>query len=219
MQGARSIRGIRTLTRSYQALQGLRKAPIGLLLLLGGVLTPVAEWSQAWDRIHNLLVLVPILALYWLIDRYYRREYGYVQYSRVEVLGNTKLILKGAASVIGALGGIVAALWVDLFVSPLVSVTGMFVAACLLLSCVLGWRETGRFGVHYAVMAVLLAATSLLPMAGLVPTEGYVTTVLPPVLGTILLIGGILDHMTLRRSLPLMPEAPEEPRESRGRVF
>jgi uncharacterized membrane protein len=111
---------IRFLTINFSNLQGLKAVPLGLLLLA------VVLWANSLSYpARNFLVPVTAalgaVALYALIERYYRRHYGKVERTarqiRLEVI-------------IGIIGGILglAAVLVDLTRSLSVSLVGLVFA-------------------------------------------------------------------------------------------
>jgi hypothetical protein len=80
------------------------------------------------------------------------------------------------------------------------SLTGLVLAVFLFAT----WWITGRFRSHYLVMGALLAGVSLLPLFGALPGDDpYVP---PIVISLTFIVGGVIDHLLLVRSLKPLPK-------------
>ena len=67
-------------------------------------------------------------------------------------------------------------------------------------------RSTGGGRGHYVVASVVFAALTLLPVVGLTARGAESLNVLFTFLGATYVIGGVLDHLELRRLLPGIPD-------------
>lgn len=177
---------IRYITRNLDSLQGLRMVPFGLFLLAAGF-----GWlGDQGDFTLSLPAFVLTLFLYWLLGRYYARKFGRVKPLRAELVKNTLLSL----AVILLMW---VASWLDYWLNPPVSIFGLTLAVLLFAWW---WLDEQRIRFHYALMAGLVALISLLPLIGI--GEGW--QIIEPMgslfhllIGGIVLIGGILDHLIL----------------------
>lgn len=177
-------------TRNFDALQGLKLVPFGVFFLAMG-----ADWlGEQGDLSLSLPAFALTLLAYWLISRYYARHFG-------------RVIPEGSAKIQNFLLplGVALILWsaaaVDYWIRLPVSVFGLVLALALLGL----WGLQGRrVRIHYAIMAGLIALISLAPLIGV--GEGW-SIIQPPgslynlIIGAILVIGGILDHMVLVNGL------------------
>ena len=66
------------------------------------------------------------------------------------------------------------------------------------------WVERHRLTVHWAVLAVLAVGVCLLPVFGVFSGEAFPLIMVP--LGAILLLGALLDHLLLVRTLGPVPK-------------
>lgn len=183
------------ITHNYQYLQGLKMAPVGLLFILTGATS--ARWlpvPTGWPFLALLLVaLVASILFYRFIGAYYDRTFGHVQPA-----GNNGLPMLVAAAVLIAV--ILAAIAVDIYVRPSVSVAGLALAALMFGYY---WPRR-RFAAHYLVMSGVIALVSLLPFTGLFPNSRdfeVQNNLLQILLGSIYLFGGIFDHLVLVRTM------------------
>lgn len=176
---------IRYTTRNFESLQGLKMVPFGLFFMVMG-----AGWLGEQGNLSLSLpaFLLTILA-YWLIGRYYDRNYGRVNSERTSLANKILFPL------------VVLGLWfttaLDYWLRLPVSIFGLTLAVVLF-----GWwwLQEQRMRTHYAIMAGLIALISLAPLVGI--GEGW-SIIQPPetlfhlLVGVILLVGGILDHLIL----------------------
>lgn len=182
---------IRYITRNFDALQGLKMIPFGLYFLATG-----AGWlGEQGDLSLSLPAFALTILAYWLISRYYARNFGRVNSESSSLVHNFFLPL-----------AVILILWVaaavDYWMRLPISIFGLTLAAILF-----GWwwLQEQRTRKHYAVMAGLIALISLAPLSGI--GEGW-SIIQPPgtlfdlLLGVIFVIGGILDHVILINNLP-----------------
>ena len=181
---------IRYITRNFDTLQGLKMVPFGLYFLATG-----AGWlGEQGDLSLSLPAFALTILAYWLISRYYTRNFGRVYPERSNIVNNILLPLV-----------VILILWiaaaVDYWMRLPVSIFGLTLAITLF-----GWwwLQDQRTRVHYAVMSGLIALISLAPLSGI--GEGW-SIIQPPrtlfnlLVGVIFVIGGILDHLILVNSL------------------
>lgn len=207
----RDLERIRYVAANYGRLQGLRKVPLGLVILsLVALLLVALAWPVEEDLIvpvgYAVLVLAAILAvflgaflLYFRISGYYERRYGLVRqrFSRVPL---RRKALYWMMFVAVALGGSLALL---------------LLGAAMLAAY---WPER-RFRAHYVVMAALIVGIGLAHMvcvvvyltngAWLWPVgefAGLARNYAWTALGLYFLVGGVLDHQLLVRSMKDLPE-------------
>lgn len=197
MSNMENLERIRLITRHYDQLQGLRQAPFGLMFLVMAVWKGGWwPWFEKWQPLSGLAVVGLALVASWLVGQYYARTFGRVQRQnenkRLEIVISV-IFLAGLY-----LGGIAEYEW-----QWPVSGTGLFTAVVL----VAYFFMTGSFRFHYLVLAALMAAVSLLPLLRLLPPEqvylfGPEGAVGVALFGLIWLVGGLVDHWLLVRSLP-----------------
>ena len=165
--------------------------PWGLWLLLGAGWW---HWYEIWRPISWLLALIPVLLMFWLIDAYYKRTFGRVDAgptSQAQLMG---LVFLGAAMFVTG--------FIDGKVHPSVSIFGLTVAVMVF---VYFWMTIGlKF--HRVTMAIAIAASSFLPLSGLVSYEQFSGTILPIVLGVSFVFIGVVDHLLLVRAMKPLPE-------------
>src|SRR5262245_9237469 len=183
---------IRNVTDHYFFWQGLRFVPMGAALLV------VAwRWSAWWPlgTLQGDFVMYGALGLaVWvsiLIGRYYRRSFGDVR--ATQGAHATRSVLKWLL-VYPVLS---TSLVVDVLLKPSVLVSGPVWG----LGTLAYWWSTGRGRPHYLVAAGILTAFGLLPLLGALSSGAPGITAFFAVLGTVYMVGGVLDHFELRRLL------------------
>lgn len=193
----------------FNQLLGLKVVPFGILLLL---LAP-AEWvlpetreallhtrPSPWLRVSVLVIAIGLplaIAGYWLISRWYQRNYGRVEQTRRQrTLGR----VMAAATVLLILvpTNLEETLWISGGQSLPVNVACFTVAAVLLAY----WWLLGRFLTHYVVIAAIALALGVLSLAGLPPAE-FIWHLRESTLflGLAAIAGGVLDHRALAARL------------------
>jgi len=188
---------IRSMTDNYFFWQGLRLVPMGAALMV------VAwRWSAWWPLTGPTSDVVTYAALalaVWgsvVVGRYYRRSFGDVR------------AMPGAHARRNALKWLivypllVASMVVDGLLKPPLFVTGPVWGAGTLAY----WWSTGRGRPHYVVASGILGAFGLLPLFGVFAPGTAGLAPFFAVLGAIYMVGGVLDHLELRRLLrPVVP--------------
>ena len=72
-------------------------------------------------------------------------------------------------------------------------------------------RKLRRFAAHYLVMGEVIAGCGLLPLFGVLSADPReVTYLLPLLAGMYLIVGGVLDHLLLVRTMKSWPEENDE---------
>jgi MFS family permease len=179
---------IRYVTQNYSNLQGLRLIPLGLWLLIVGLVT--IEFA--------IPLLLAAWVLTWLIGVYYNRSFGKV---RSLTSPSWKSYLVGLL----ALAALIAAAVADRYLKLPVNLLGLTMATGLFLT----WLQPAyRPRLHYLVVAVLVAAVSLLQLFGIPAANSTFYPVLAGSVGILLviLIGGLFDHLLLVRAFKALPE-------------
>lgn len=87
------------------------------------------------------------------------------------------------------------------------SASGLVIAGGLMVY----YWQNGRYRPHYLIMAVLMALVSLLPLTGALAIEQVQFFGPDAVIGAFLfalicIVGGLVDHWLLVRTLPIYPE-------------
>lgn len=193
------IQRARYVAGRYRDLQGLRIVPwsavFGLWALGESGLHLGAWWSWALG-----ISIVVAIALTSTLGTYYRRAFGSVE-PRPRGWQSWATVAAAAAAVM-VLRGIEAGGWGW----SAVSLTGLG-AALLLTAAYWGWRRHAR---HHLAYAAVLAAVSVAPLGAVVPVDGmHPLSSAPGVSAAVagfFLVGGVGDHLLLRRTLRRGPE-------------
>ena len=193
------LKRIRSVTGSYGELQGLRKLPVALFVLVVSLIYFV--WDPAPGNLDGLILIVPgVAAAWWLsrrIGRYYDAAFGQVQ----PIPRSRRDRIEAIVLALLAYG----AFCLDTMALVPVSVLGMAMAVTMLYE----WWKAGRFRTHYLVAAALFVVVALLPSIGVLSDvlirRGGAWFILV-LLGAIGVIVAILDHLLLARTLKPLPE-------------
>ncbi len=187
---------VHSVTSNFFFWQGLRWVPMGVALMV--LSASYAAWwplDRRWSDVALIGALGGALALSSVLGRYYARAYGSVRGDPHAHAARSRakwLIVYPAMCI---------ALLVDGIFAPELFVTGVTWGAAVLLY----WWSTGRGRVHYVGAALLLASTSIWPMLGLARPGLPMINAFMGVVGAIYVVGGVLDHLELRRVLPPAP--------------
>jgi hypothetical protein len=193
------LKRVQYVTAYYSALQGLKLVPFGLLFLLFAA--QAGGWNglgRQGDCTLTLPLLLVVIALYFVIGRYYDRTFGRVQYMR-----------KGAGdlAVIAFVAVFVGAIVAEIIWKPSVSLIGLVMA----MGFIGGGVSSRRW--YYIVLGSLTAGVSLLPIWLSGPFAGrYVGSfsfTFNFTLGLTYLVGGLVDHYLLLRAFKAAPSADE----------
>ncbi|MCC6189516.1 MAG: hypothetical protein IT318_10795 [Anaerolineales bacterium] len=184
------LQRVRFVTGQFYYLQGLRIVPIGLYL----VLLATGWLGRQGDCTLQLPALLLALALYFVAGRYYERRFGRVQRQSQRaaeaLLVLVALIVFLAANAIDAVGQL-----------P-VSLTGLGMASFLFAVYAV---HGSRYRQHYAILGVGMLVLSLLPLAWK-QTGLSLDRVLLGAFGLAYVVGGVLDHLLLTRTLKPLPD-------------
>ena len=207
----RDLERIRYVAANYEHLQGLRKVPLGIFLL---VLAAVIVLSWFWSEIGGRMVPSPyvvglVAAIFVLfiagivlphfISIHYERRYGTVQ--RFRPVARKRMVLYVTMVLALILGGTLPllAMGVAMMVAywPERRFQGHYV--------VIGAVAVGVFLAYAASIAVYLATNG-----GSWPTggTGFVLPSVSPVIfvAAYLIVGGVLDYLLLVRTMKTAPE-------------
>lgn len=184
---------IRGVTANYFFWQGLRLVPGGLILVIGGLL-----WSDWWPFtgwVEDALlvgVLLAALSVSLAIGRYYQRVFGQVQ------------VIPGHRARRDAIKWLVfyPAMFASLLIDALTRIPFLISGIIWGAAIVAFWWSTGRGRYHYLVAASVLVVLTFLPTLGMVARGTPMLSLFFIVLGGIYIVGGVLDHLELRRLLP-----------------
>jgi hypothetical protein len=197
--GVQGLRQVQYITTNYAGLQGLKMVPLGLWLWLWAVgEAGWWPWRNDCNPLLNLLTLPMALALWLIVGAYYTRAFGRVRPTSHR-MGRT--LFTGAMVLVVSFPWLLISGYADAALQPPVSVLGLTAAGLLAL-----WCSTGRLHRQYLVAAALIAVVSLLPLLGIISRDQLFGGVLCATLGTVLVVGGVLDHLRLARSLKPLPK-------------
>lgn len=185
-----SLQRIENVTANFFFWQGLRFAPLGLALLIGIVVS--AQFADA--RAIRLLVLMSSVVAGVLLSssagRWYTRTYGRVRTAPERTFRRDRLKWNLVYPLM------LASLLIDAWWKGPLFISGPVWAAAI----VAYRNSTGGGRVHYLFIAGTLSATLFLP-AILDPGKASLIFFFA-LLGGAYTIGGILDHLELRRIMP-----------------
>lgn len=188
-----SLREIEQVTRHFSTFQGLKVVPLGLIML--GYTAGHAGWwtvlAPGSESSLGLLLWVGAAVAYYALQRYYRHQFGRVR--RAD--GDRYRDLFVFVAFLFAIAG-VGTLWhrYEWAIDPTGFVfAGLFVWAYL----------QAPLRRHYLVAASLIAAVTLLPLVG-VPLRA-VGTIMWGTMAVAFIVGGVLDHLLLVRTLGPRP--------------
>lgn len=186
------LQRIQYVTSHYQEIQGLRIIPFGIWLILvalgqaSGFVPTTEPKLDAAILFTYLLGGFLVLALYGLIGTFYERTYGSVQ----PLLQSRTRALSGCLSGAGFLG--------VLYIGMMVGQRQLATEVAILLSFLLiyaTWRSHW-YRKDYVVLAALLIGAHIFP---------FRTNVMA-LNGIVVVVGGLLDHFLLVRTLKHVPE-------------
>lgn len=195
------LQQIAWVTRNYDHLQGLRQLPFGLMFLFIAIdKAGWWPWFSIWQPLSGLAVLGLCAAAYWWIGRYYAHTLG-----QVEPLPGHGRRMGLAAAIFLVLFYIAGT--VEIARNWPISASGLVIAGGLMVY----YWQNGRYRPHYLILAVLMALVSLLPLTGALPPEQVHFFGPDAVIGAFLfalicIVGGLVDHWLLVRTLPIYPE-------------
>ena len=182
---------IRFVTANYHQLQGLRLVPLGLLLVLlgmldNGLLPPAFGAARARYLTWIGLAFTLLVALTVLAPLIYRLRYGSVD-----------PVARGwrNAWITAAVAGVLVLGRLDTLVQWPVRTSLFLVSASLFITV---WHD-GRMRAHYLGPAVAWLAVSFLPTLNMSPAATRLTVL--GLGGLTLIVCGIGDHLLVTRTL------------------
>jgi hypothetical protein len=184
---------IRSVTANYFFWQGLRLVPVGLILVTAGLL-----WTDWWpltgwvEDVVMVAVLLAALGVSVAVGRYYQRVFGHV--ADIPRLHTRRNAIKWLVFY----PAMIASLLIDALTQIPFLISGPIWGAAIFAF----WWSTGRGRNHYLVAASLLVALAFLPTLGMVAGGRPTLSLFFIVVGGIYVVGGLLDHLELRRLLP-----------------
>ncbi len=191
---------IRLITKSYYSLQGLRWAPLGLLLALMPWIGSLPDHLPIY--ICYCLAIATFLfcgSWMWLAGRYYRRRFGRVESKPQSGWAYIFGLAYGAGYFLCTLA--------DDKNSP-VSFVALFWAFCLVIQAVaIGGIPVRRY--YYSIAAVCVTILALMPSTGWIAANQLLSASHPSgmvFVGLVLTAVSLLDHFQLVR----MFEHPKE---------
>ena len=201
---------IRYVAANYEHLQGLRKVPLGIFLLLTvSAAWLVVSWTSTNVRIPEMYVLTSLALMFLLfiasiasphfVSTNYERRYGTVQHYR-SIPRRRKLL--HATMVLAILVG---------------GSLPMLVMGIAMLAAY--WPDR-RFQKHYVVVGTLAVCVALAHIASTFvwfatgdwiwitggPMSGLPRMFAATVVACYLILGGVLDHLLLVRTMKTVPE-------------
>jgi hypothetical protein len=202
---------IRFIATNYVNLQGLRNVPIGIVILLGALLTNGRGLAGAplwtlrlaevvkYSAVLGVMMIGTIVSII-LIDRYYLHHFGKVKRTPESSRFEWLIQITGSILLLGAL-------WVDMTFRLPVSFIGLVFAAALLAEYLRStWLVGGRFLIYYPLGASFIAFVSVLPLFGISKwwqAIGLVNELvgIEIVVGAFCVLAGVWGHLFLVRSL------------------
>lgn len=198
MRVAPDLERVHSITSNFFFWQGLRWVPLGVaLMLLSASYSPWWPLDPRWNDPFLLGLALAAFAASAALGSYYSRAYGRV---RLEPGAHAR---RSRVKWLVVYPAMIVALVIDGALAPPVFVSGATWGAAILLY----WWSTGRGRPHYVGAALLVASTSLWPLLGVAVPGLAMMNLFIGVIGAIYVVGGILDHLELRRALPPAPDA------------
>ena len=198
---------VRYVAANYERLQGLFRVLVGVLVLLAWavVISPLGDVlasPRAADFITagSFLLIVAGAAAFLLIKTWYQRRYGRVR--TISQYSGRRYLLRYAAGIIT----LVVIVAIDAYIGGLGDGPLNYLFFLMVgVGAVVDWWPERRFRWYYLVFGVLLLLTGLLLMFGLLPDRATPGLFLG-FLVLYLIVGGLLDHLLLVRTLKSVPE-------------
>jgi len=207
----------RFITENYNTLRGLIIVPGGFGIFLFGAW---GLWLQQLLMPHGLsnnaafiiqfilfcLLMSCIFGLTHLITKYYDHTFGKIEYkdNKAEQKQTVWMFLIVLCSVGAAF---------DTAFHPPVSVTGLLIAILFFIR----WWSLERVPTHYLVVALLMALISIFPSIDgqlyqqwLAYKNEFYTSLVYVLIGPLIMICGILDHLILVHTLAPHSKEPED---------
>lgn len=190
------------VTKYYDTLQGLRLVPLGIWFLLGAA--GRLGWLPGFGsgRLDFTgLTLLGVALLYYLIGQYYNRHYGIVHQHkhRYEKTAGILMVVT-----------LMAAILIDVYWQPAISFFSLTAGGFYTYTYFMAARP---YRPYYLVIAALFFVISVLPLLLALPLNhalvGSGGILFYTVLGSSLIVTGILDHLMLAHTLQVTEEEPD----------
>ncbi|CAN5911525.1 hypothetical protein BH23ACT11_BH23ACT11_17120 [soil metagenome] len=206
----RDLERVRYVTENYENLQGLTRVPIGLALLMVWAFFLTTGFEISSQPVANIFITVGLLTggllilLFFRIRKYYTRRYG-----QVRVIPRVFRRRRAAGGAV-ALTILVAGYFLTLWMGPLEQLEPLLLVLLGLgvMEMIDRWPER-RLRPHYLVVGALVALSGLamlfLVLSGMQYPDLLVLHLMTAFIGLILVIGGILDHLLLVRTMKSLP--------------
>ena len=193
----RRLRRVHDVTANFFFWQGLRWVPMGAaLLVVAWSLGSTSPVPASWESSLLLGSMVAASVLSAAVGRWYGRSYGRVRGIPGMHARRTRIKWLIVYPVL------LVALVIDGVARPPVLLSGLAFA----LAIEAYRRSTGGGRAHYVVASIVFAALTLAPVLGLTAPGADALNLLFAFLGATYMIGGVLDHLELRRLLPGIPD-------------
>jgi len=184
---------IQAVTSNFFFWQGLRWVPMGAALLFGA-------WSfeangpvpESWRSFLLIAVLTVALVASGAVGQWYARSFGRVR----GIPGQHARRTRTKWLVVYPM--VFAAFLIDGVARPRVLVSGFALAVAVEAYR----RSTGGGRRHYVVASAVFALLTIVPLLGLATPGPAALNLVFAVLGATYVVGGVLDHLELKRVLP-----------------
>lgn len=179
-----NLKQIRYVTENYPDLQGLKQVPLGVCMVLVGMLTLLSDNNviEGWGVVIAMIVLSGIgIATQNIIVQRYEAHYGKVESSKSSIPDMAWIALAAIFTL------------VEIIAQPPFAPVLLVIAAYF----VYRWRESDGILPHYIGLAVLAVVFAGVPFF----VDGDRIAILLICAGILLGIGGILDHRLLAETL------------------
>ncbi len=184
---------INAVTANYFFWQGLRWVPMGAaLLVVAWISRADSAVPSSWELPLIIGAMVVALGLSSVAGRWYGKSFGRVR----GIPGLHARRTRTKWLVVYPM--LLVALVIDGVVKPPVLVSGVAFAIAIEAYR----RSTGGGRRHYIVASLVFALLTVAPLVGLAVPGSQAVNVLIGVLGGTYVVGGLLDHLELKRVLP-----------------
>ncbi|MGB3635452.1 MAG: hypothetical protein WA982_15525 [Rubrobacteraceae bacterium] len=207
----RDLERVRYVTENYEDLQGMKRVPIGLMVLIAYVFMVSAEFEITTKLVADivltlaLLVAGALLVGHFWIRRYYENRYGRVRV--VPRIFRRRRVYSGLAVLAMMFATFYLAGWV--YEMQNVEPYPFFLILFGMMEVFDRWPEL-RFRPHHFFLGASMTLAGLLLLILVVQGNPYTESLfLHALVGFFVLqltVGGILDHLLLVRTMKRLPE-------------
>lgn len=198
------LKRVQYIAANYYYLQGLKIVPLGIIFVvwaaMRGGLIQSNEWIYEFLSVWGFAIG---FGLYGFIQLFYDRVYGRAGFEMC--LPEPGKRLASFARMTAIVVALIGAAMLDQWLQPPVLLFGLTIAGLML---VYYWPRRD-FAMHYMIMALLIAAASLLPLISMLTGDGSLKPAVASfaMVGLVFIVGGILDHLLLVRTMRPVSEA------------